>query len=305
MKVSIIGSGRVGATLGYTAIMKGIIKELVMVDAVAGKAEGEAIDILQCMSYAKQASVSFGDIEQTANSDIVVVTAGIPRQPGETRSMLVGKNANLIADIIPQAVKVSPNCILFMVTNPLDVMTQLAYYLSGFPVSRVIGMGTVLDTARYRAHLGQEFGIDARDINAYVIGEHGDTMVPVTSHIQVKGIPLTDIPGFDQEKIEAIAGEVVFAGKKVISLKGGTVFAPAAAAFSVLDAIISDSQAILPVCTFQEKYGVCVSMPTLVGRNGAGKVFDLCLSDSERKAMQQSVDTIKVSAAELKHFRRQ
>lgn len=302
MKVSIIGCGRVGATLAYATICKGAAKEIVLVDAVPGKAEGEYLDLLQCLSFAGPTRLFFGDMEQTAGSDIVVITAGIPRQPGETRSMLIGKNAKLIAELVRQTVRYSPDCIIFMVTNPLDVMTQLAYQVSGFPASRVIGMGTVLDTARYRAHIAEAFRVDARDVVAYVIGEHGDTMVPVQSNIMVKGIALEALPGFCRETLQTIAGEVVFAGKKVIGLKGGTVFAPATSACSVLEAMISDSQAMMPVCTYNEKYGICVSLPTLVGREGAGQVFALALTEEEAASLGKSVDFIKASVVELAQF---
>ncbi len=299
MKISIIGSGKVGATLAYAAVMKGLVRQIVLVDAQAERAQGEALDILQCQAFTHQTKISYGSITDTANSDIVVITAGIPRRSGETRDMLMSKNAKLIADIVRQVADCSPQCILFMVTNPLDVMTQLAYQISGFPVARVIGMGTVLDTARYRAQIAAAFAVDARDVDAYVIGEHGDSMTPVLSNIRVKGLPLSDMPDFSSKRLEKIAQEVICAGKHVIELKGATVYAPATSACRVLEAIVHDSQAILPVCTFNERYNVCVSMPTIVDRKGAGKVFDLQLNPTEQEQFAKSINSIRTSIREL------
>lgn len=299
MKISIVGSGKVGAALAYAAVMKGLARQIVLVDAHVDRAQGEAIDILQCQAFTYQTKICHGSLKDTAGSDIVVITAGIPRQPGETRVMLISKNARLIADLVEQVAGYSPQCILFMVTNPLDVMTQLAYQTSGFPVSRVIGMGTVLDTARYRAHIAEAFGVDARDVDAYVIGEHGDTMTPVLSNIRVKGVPLEEMADFSGKRLEKIAEEVICAGKQIISLKGATVFAPATSACRVLEAIVHDSQAVLPVCTFNERYNLCVSMPTIVDRKGAGKVFGLRLTPAEEEQFNKSLESIRASVQQL------
>lgn len=299
MKISFIGSGKVGAAVAYTASLKGLAQEIVLTDAFSDKARGEALDILQGQAFAPQAQVKYGDIKDTAGSDIIVITAGIPRKADEPRVLLLSRNAGLIAGLVKEAVAYSPNCILFMITNPLDVMTQLAYQVSGLPANRVIGMGTVLDTARYRSYLAEQFGIDARDIDAYVVGEHGETMVPLVSQITIKGIPLTELPGYETAAVERVCDEVRIASGQVIALKGGTVFAPAASACAVLEAIVKDSNQILPVCTYNSEYGVAVSLPTLVGRNGAGPVLNLPMADGERAALEKSVANIKAFVAEL------
>ena len=299
MKISFLGSGKVGAAVAYTAAVQGLAHEIVMVDAFADKAHGEALDILQGQAFAPQASVSYGDIADTAGSDILVVTAGTPRKADEPRVMLLGRNAALVGDLVRRAVAVSPGCILFMITNPLDVMTELAYKVSGLPAGRVIGMGTVLDTARYRSYIAAAFGVDARDLDAYVVGEHGETMVPLTGNISVRGVPLTALPGFSKDKLDRIVTDVIQASGQVIGLKGGTVFAPAVSACIVLDAIVHDSRTVLPVCTYNERYKVAVSLPTVVGRAGASQVFDVAMSAIEREKFVASVANIKKFVDEM------
>lgn len=299
MKISFIGGGKVGVAVAYTTALKGLAQEIVLTDASADKAHGEALDTLQCQAFCPQARIRHGQIKDTANSDIVVISAGIPRRADEPRVMLLSRNASLIADIVKEVVKLSPHCILLMITNPLDVMTHLAYQVSGLPAGRVIGMGTVLDTARYRSYLARHFNVDARDIDAYVIGEHGETMVPLTANISIKGIPLTTLPTYDETAVSNICGEVLTASGQVIALKGGTVYAPAASACAILEAIVNDSRQVLSVATYNSKHGVAVSLPTVVGRHGAEPVLDIPMSASEKGAFEHSVATILASVGEL------
>ena len=302
MKISVVGCGKVGSTVAYTALLKGLTDDIVLVDASCDKAKGEALDLLQCRSFAPQANIRQGQLADTAGSDIVVVTAGIPRKADEPRVLLLSRNAALIGDIVRQVAQYSPNCILFMITNPLDVMTQLAFKASGLPRERVIGMGTVLDTSRYRASLARDFGADARDIDAYVIGEHGETMVPVKTGIRVRGIPLEKWPGFSAEKLDLVVNEVIAASGQVIALKGGTVFAPAVSACAVLEALVRDSHAVLPVCTYQEELGICVSLPTIVNRAGAKQVVALPISSEETQQFAKSVENIRSYVKDLTEY---
>ncbi len=302
MKISVVGCGKVGSTVAYTALLKGLTDDIVLVDASCDKARGEALDLLQCRSFAPQANIRQGQLADTAGSDIVVVTAGIPRKADEPRVLLLSRNAALIGDIVRQVAQYSPNCILFMITNPLDVMTQLAFKASGLPRERVIGMGTVLDTSRYRASLARDFGADARDIDAYVIGEHGETMVPIKTGIRVRGIPLEKWPGFSAEKLDLVVNEVIAASGQVIALKGGTVFAPAVSACAVLEALVRDSHAVLPVCTYQEELGICVSLPTIVNRAGAKQVVALPISSEETQQFAKSVENIRSYVKDLTEY---
>lgn len=302
MKISVVGCGKVGSTVAYTALLKGLTDDIVLVDASCDKARGEALDLLQCRSFAPQANIRQGQLADTAGSDIVVVTAGIPRKADEPRVLLLSRNAALIGDIVRQVAQYSPNCILFMITNPLDVMTQLAFKASGLPRERVIGMGTVLDTSRYRASLARDFGADARDIDAYVIGEHGETMVPIKTGIRVRGIPLEKWPGFSAEKLDLVVNEVIAASGQVIALKGGTVFAPAVSACAVLEALVRDSHAVLPVCTYQEELGICVSLPTIVKRAGAKQVVALPISSEETQQFAKSVENIRSYVKDLTEY---
>ena len=299
MKISFIGSGKVGVALAYTAALKGLAQEILLSDVSADKAYGEALDLLQCQAFYPQARITHGQIRDTTNSDIVVISAGIPRRADEPRVMLLSRNASLIAAIVKEAVALSPQCILLIITNPLDVMTHLAYQVSGLPAERVIGMGTVLDTARYRSYLAQHFSVDARDIDAYVIGEHGETMVPLTGNITIKGVPLATLPAYDNTVITRIGQEVEAASGQVIALKGGTVYAPAASACEILGAIVNDDRKVLPVSTFNSRYKTAVSLPTVVGRHGAGPVFNIPMSPSETTAFDHSVANIKRYVDEL------
>lgn len=300
MKISFVGCGKVGATIAYTAALQGLADQMVMVDISADKARGEALDILQCQAVCPQTRITSGTMPETAGSDIIVISAGIPRKADEPRTLLLSRNASLIADITRQAVHYSPNCLIFMVTNPLDVMTFLAHQASGLPQNRVIGMGTALDTFRYRSYISAAFHCDARDVDAYVVGEHGETMVPLRSHISVQGVPLADLPGYSSEKLADIGRDVVAASGQVIALKGGTVFAPAATACTILAAIVRDSRRLLPVCTFNPQYGVAVSLPTLIGRDGASQTLLPPMDSTEKELLAKSIDSIRASVKELK-----
>ena len=299
MKISFIGSGKVGVALAYSTALKGLAQEILLSDVSADKAYGEALDLLQCQAFCPQARIKHGQIQDTANSDITVISAGIPRRADEPRVMLLSRNASLIADIVKEVVALSPQCILLIITNPLDVMTHLAYQVSGLPAERVMGLGTVLDTARYRSYLAQHFNVDARDIDAYVIGEHGETMLPLTANISIKGVPLDNLPTYDNATIKRIGSEVQAASGQVISLKGGTVYAPAASACEILGAIVNDERKVLPVSTFNSRYRTAVSLPTIVGRHGAGPVLDIPMLPSEATAFAHSVANIKRYADEL------
>lgn len=293
MKITFVGCGKVGAAVAFTACQQGLADQIVMIDATADKARGEALDLMQCRAFLPQTDITAGTFADSAGSDIVVISAGIPRKADEPRVMLLSRNATLIAELVKQAIRYSPNCILFMVTNPLDVMTDLARKVSGLPPERVIGMGTVLDTARYRSYIAAAFDLDARDVDAYVIGEHGETMVPLKQTVTVRGLPLssfaTDVPA----KLDAIAAKVIAASGRVIALKGGTVFAPAVSACSVLTAIVRNTQQVLPVATYHAELGVTISLPTLVGREGAYHVLPLALSPAEREMFDRSVATVR------------
>ena len=299
MKISFIGSGKVGVALAYSTALKGLAQEILLSDVSADKAYGEALDLLQCQAFCPQARIKHGQIQDTANSDITVISAGIPRRADEPRVMLLSRNASLIADIVKEVVALSPQCILLIITNPLDVMTHLAYQVSGLPAERVMGLGTVLDTARYRSYLAQHFNVDARDIDAYVIGEHGETMLPLTANIIIKLVPLDNLPTYDNANIKRIGSEVQAASGQVISLKGGTVYAPAASACEILGAIVNDERKVLPVSTFNSRYRTAVSLPTIVGRHGAGPVLDIPMLPSEATAFAHSVANIKRYADEL------
>ena len=302
MKISMVGCGKVGSAVAFTAFMRNLADEIVLVDQHEDKARGEALDILQCRAFAPQARVRHGGLADTAGSAVTVVTAGIPRKADEPRVLLLSRNAALIAAIARQVARYSPDGILLMVTNPMDVMTQLAYDVSGLPRERVIGMGTVLDTSRYRAYLADRLDADARDIDAYVIGEHGEMMVPVKSGIRIRGVPIENWPGYTPALLDAVARDVVDASGLVIGLKGGTVFAPAASACAVLEAVIRDTRSVLPVCAYQPRLGVSVSLPAAVGAAGAGDVPDMPLSEEERRLFDRSVDNIKSYVKEMKEI---
>lgn len=297
-KVSVIGAGFVGSTLAQRLAERDYA-DVVMFDIVPNMPQGKALDILESAPVLGFDSLVIGtnDYADIANSDIVVVTSGFPRKPGMTRDDLVKKNQEIITQVTEQIVKHSPNAIIIMVTNPLDAMAQLALKVSGFPRKRIIGQAGVLDTARFRTFIAQEVRASVRDVQAYVLGGHGDTMVPLSRMCTVAGIPISQL--IPAERIEQIVQRTRDGGGEIVKLlgTGSAYFAPSASVLQMVDSILLDKKMIMPCAVYlQGEYGIhdlYVGVPVKLGAKGMEQIIEVELTDDERSALRKSADAAK------------
>ena len=297
-KISVIGAGFVGSTL-VQRLAERDYADVVMFDIVPNMPQGKALDMLQAGPVLGYDSLVTGtnDYTDTAESDIVVITSGFPRKPGMTRDDLVKKNQEVITQVTEQVVKYSPNSIIIMVTNPLDAMAQLALHISGFPRERVIGMAGVLDTARFRTFIAQEVGASVRDVQAYVLGGHGDTMVPLARLCTVAGVPIEKL--IPAERIEQIVQRARDGGAEIVKLlgTGSAYFAPSASILQMVDSILLDKKMILPCAIYlQGEYDIrnlFVGVPAQLGAKGLEKVIEVELTAGEQAQLQKSADAVK------------
>jgi len=299
MKVTVVGAGNVGATCADVLAYREIVKEIVLIDIKEGFAEGKALDIWQKAPinvYDSKTTGATNDYSKTANSDVVVITSGLPRKPGMTRDDLISTNAGIVKSVTENVVKYSPNAIIIVVSNPLDVMTYCAHLTSKLPRERVIGMAGILDTARYRAFLADEIGCSPKEIQAMLLGGHGDTMVPLPRYTTVGGIPITELVAKD--KLDAIIERTKVGGGELVKLMGTSAwYAPGSAAAQMVEAIVKDQKRILPVCIKLEgEYGIkdCyLGVPVVLGKNGVEKVIELKLNAEEMELMKTSEKHVK------------
>jgi malate dehydrogenase len=294
MKVTVVGAGNVGATCADVLAYREIVNEVILVDIKEGFAEGKALDIWQKAPinvYDTKTTGVTNDYSKTANSDVVVITSGLPRKPGMTRDDLISTNAGIVQSVTENVVKYSPNAIIIIVSNPLDVMTYCAHITSKLPRQRVIGMAGVLDTARYRAFLADEIGCSPKEIQGMLLGGHGDTMVPLPRYTTVGGIPVTELVAKD--KLDAIIERTKSGGGELVKLMGTSAwYAPGAAAAQMVESIVKDQRRILPVCVKLEgEYGIndCyLGGPAVLGKNGIEKIIELKLTPEELALMKTS-----------------
>lgn len=297
-KITVVGAGFVGSTL-VQRLAERDYADVVMYDIVPNMPQGKALDMLQAGPVLGYDSLVTGTNEyaDTANSDIVVVTSGFPRKPGMTRDDLVKKNQEIVSQVTEQVVKYSQHCILIMVTNPLDAMAQLALHVSGFPRERVIGMAGVLDTARFRTFIAQEVGVSVRDVQAYVLGGHGDTMVPLSRMCTVAGVPISQL--ISAERIDQIVQRTRDGGAEIVKLlgTGSAYFAPSASVLQMIDSILLDKKMIVPCAVYlQGEYGIknlFVGVPAKLGAKGVEEVVQIELTEEEQAALQKSADAVK------------
>ena len=297
-KVTVVGAGNVGASCALRLADKGLA-DVVVVDILEGIPQGKALDILEAGPVAGVDVKITGanDYEPTANSDIVVLTAGFPRKPGMSRDDLLWANYDIVKNSVENTIKYSPNCILIVVTNPLDAMCHVAYRVSGFPKNRVIGMAGILDTARFRAFVAQKLDVSIKDVTAFVLGGHGDTMVPLVRYTSVAGIPLTDL--LDAETIQSLVKRTRDGGAEIVKyLKSGSAYyAPSAAAVEMVDSILNDRKRVLPCSAFLEgEYGIhnlFVGVPVKLGAGGIEKIFEAKLTEEESAALQKSAAAVE------------
>ena len=301
-KIVVIGCGAVGSTFAYTAVLRGLAGELVLMDATRAKAEGDALDLNHGLPFVPPVRISAGDYDDVSGADIVVIAAGAGQKPGETRLDLVKKNAAIFREIIPRVAERAPRAILLVATNPVDVLSYLTYRLSGFPASRVIGSGTLLDSARFRYLIGQAASIDPRSVHAYIIGEHGDSELPVWSRSNIAGVSLTEPSPYwpltgDKAQRDRLFEETRDAAYRIIERKGATYYAIALALARIVEAVLRDENAVLTVSTLlQDFHGISdlyLGVPAVVGRSGVRQVIQPTLDEGEKERLRHSADVLR------------
>jgi malate dehydrogenase len=297
-KVTVIGSGNVGATVANVLAHKDLVNEIVLLDIQGDMAKGKALDMWQQapVDYYSTRITGTDDYAKTADSDIVVITAGIPRKPGMSRDDLISTNANIVSSVTAQIMKYSVNPIIIVVSNPLDVMTYAAWKTSGLPSSRVFGMAGILDTARYRAFLAEALNVSPKDIQAVLMGGHGDTMVPLPRYTTVSGIPVTEL--IDEASLDAIVERTKVGGGELVKLMGTSAwYAPGAAAAQMVESILKNENRIYPCCALlngeYNLQGVFVGVPVKLGANGIEQLIELKLNESEMGLLIDSADQVR------------
>lgn len=307
-KAAIIGCGFVGSASAFALMQSGLFSELVLIDANRDKADGEAKDISHGVPFAGQMKIYAGDYDDAADASIIIITAGAAQKPGETRLDLVHKNVSIFKSIIPEISRRSYLGILLIVANPVDILTYAAVKLSGLPENRVIGSGTVLDTARLKSALGEHLGVDSRSVHSFIIGEHGDSEIAAWSSANVSGIPLSDFCEMrghynHEEATHRIAAEVKNSAYDIIQKKNATYYGIAMSVKRICECIMRDEKSILPISAMMhEKDGIddiALSMPAIVGRNGIETHVPIPLNEDERNRLRKSADHLKEIAAQL------
>jgi L-lactate dehydrogenase len=307
-KIVVIGSGAVGASFSFACVLKSLCTELVLIDVNKNKALGDVIDLNHAMAIEKPMKITAGDYPDCAGADIIVITAGAAQKPGESRLDLMHRNVSIFKSILGEVEKFAPkDAILLIASNPVDILTQVAYKLSGRPKEKVIGSGTVLDSARFRYLVAESLDVDPRSVHGFIVGEHGDSEVAVWSGLHVAGFN----PGQEEEnrwwiskpEQERIYRETVGAAGEIIKLKGATYYAIASALARICEAILKDQRSILPVSSYLEEYhgisDVCLGVPSIVGREGIREVLEIPLSPAEKEKFVTSAQTLKAFLKEI------
>ncbi|WP_448539156.1 malate dehydrogenase [Schleiferia thermophila] len=299
MKITVIGAGNVGATCANVCAEKELAEEIVLLDIKEGFAEGKALDMWQTAPinmYDSRITGVTNDYTATKDSDVVVITSGLPRKPGMSRDDLIATNAGIVKSVTENIIKHSPDAIIIVVSNPLDVMTYCAYKTSGLDSRKVFGMAGILDTARYKAFLATELNVSPKDIQAVLMGGHGDTMVPLPRYTTVGGIPVTKL--IDEDRLNAIIERTKFGGGEIVKLLGTSAwYAPGAAAAQMVEAVVRNQRRVFPVCSWlQGEYGlkdIYVGVPVVLGKNGIEKIVELKLNEQEKELLYASAAAVK------------
>lgn len=305
MKVGIIGAGFVGSAAGYAMVLRNSCRELVLIDANRAKAEAEADDIQHATPVSHPVLVSAGSYKDLKGAKVVVITAGVNQRPGETRLDLIGRNVVVFQNIIPQIVEVEPNAVILVATNPVDILTTVTERIAKLKKGQVMGSGTTLDTARFRALVAEHVGVDAHHVHCYVVGEHGDSEVVVWSSATVAGMPIQEFCAarnieWSQTIQEKISENVKKAAYHIIKGKGATYYGIGAVLANITERILRDQRAILTVSETIDEYGVALSLPRLVGGDGVLGNIGLSMNEEEKQLLQNSADVLKEALASVK-----
>ena len=300
MKITVVGAGAVGATCADNIARKELAEELVLVDIKEGVAEGKALDLSQTCSllgFDTRVVGSTNDYSKTANSDVCVVTSGIPRKPGMTREELIGTNARIVETVCKSLLEYSPNAIIVVISNPMDTMTYLALKSTGLPKNRVIGMGGILDSSRFKCYLQKELNCSQNDLHAVVVGGHGDTtMIPLTRLATLNGTPVSNM--LSAEKLKQVAADTMVGGATLTKLLGTSAwYAPGAAGATLVESIVRNERKVFPCCVYLDgEYGqkdICMGVPVVIGKNGWESIIDYKLNDEEQAAFNKSADAVR------------
>jgi len=309
VKVTVVGAGNVGATCANVLAFNKIADEVVMLDVKDGVAEGKAMDMMQTVQTLGFETDIIGvtnDYEKTANSDVIVVTSGIPRKPGMTREELIGVNADIVKSVVQSSLKYSPNAIFVIISNPMDTMTYLTFKLTGLPKNRIIGMGGALDSSRFKYYLSKALNVNPAEIEGNVIGGHGDTtMIPLKRLATYNGIPVSSL--MTEETLNKVAADTMVGGATLTGLLGTSAwYAPGAAGAYVVEAIVNDYKRMIPSCVYLDgEYGqedICIGVPVVIGRNGVEKILDFQLNDEEKELFAKSADAVRKTNDVLKEI---
>jgi L-lactate dehydrogenase len=301
-KVAVVGTGMVGASFAYHLLISGLASHMVLIDVNRQRAEGEMMDLNHAMPFDRPCEITVGDYSAAAGSDVIVISAGTAQKPGETRLDLVARNANIFKEMIPQLAKAAPDSVMVIATNPVDIMTQVAIKYSGFPAGRVVGSGTILDTARFRYLLGDYYGVDPRSVHAYIIGEHGDSEVAVFSTATIAGVALPDYckqggKEYNQADMDNIFAQVRNAAYEIINRKGSTYYAIGSGLVRITEAILRDQNTVFSLSNrMTGQYGVtdiCLSLPMVVNRQGIQRIITIPLSEEEEAGFIRSANILK------------
>lgn len=305
-KVTVVGAGNVGATAANVMAVRGVADEVVMIDIKEGVSEGKAMDMMQTANLLDMNTRVIGvtnDYSKTADSDVVIITSGLPRKPGMTREELIGVNAGIVKQVTESVLAHSPNAVIICVSNPMDTMTYLIHRISGLPKNRIIGMGGALDSSRFKYYLSQALNANLSEVEGFVIGGHGDTtMIPVTRFATYKGIPVTEF--LSEEALQKVAADTMVGGATLTGLLGTSAwYAPGAAAASVVEAVLGDQKRMVPCSALLEgEYGekdLCIGVPCVLGKNGIEKVVELKLNAAEKEAFAKSAAAVHKTNAAL------
>lgn len=300
MKVTVVGAGAVGATCADNIARKELCSELVLLDIKEGISEGKSLDLFQTSSllgFDTRITGSTNDYSKTADSDVVVITSGIPRKPGMTREELIGTNASIVKGVTENILKYSPNAIIIVISNPMDTMTYLALKSSGIPKNRIIGMGGILDSARFKCYLSLATGASTNDIHGVVIGGHGDTtMIPLTRLATINGMPVS--LKLDEAALQKVAADTMVGGATLTGLLGTSAwYAPGAAGAALVEAIVRDEKKLMPCCVYLDgEYGqkdICLGVPVIIGKNGWEEIVDFKLNETEQAAFNKSAEAVR------------
>ena len=308
-KITVVGAGNVGATCANVLAFNKVASEIVMLDVKEGVAEGKAMDMLQTtqtLGFETKIVGVTNDYTQTADSDVVIITSGIPRKPGMTREELIGTNANIVKSVVDSCLRYSPNAILLIISNPMDTMTYLALKVTGLPKNRVFGMGGILDSSRFKYYLSQALKVNPAQVDGMVIGGHGDTtMIPLKRLATYSGVPVTEL--LSAEALDKVVSDTMVGGATLTRLLGTSAwYAPGAAGAYVAQSIINDYKRLIPSCVYLEgEYGqsdICIGVPAIIGRNGVEEIVSLELNDEEKALFEKSANAVRSTNQVLKEI---